>query len=227
MEMRSKLVLLAFAITLFVFVTFVTINSTMDTKREEIVESGMQGVINQVNELQTLLLLGDVYGANMTCIIMNEKLKQLDQSVWKLGLKIDDYRQATEEFYQSPYYKEQKKVFNEQEVLYLSLLKTAKQKCGIMTPTVLFFYQNGEDCDKCDDQSFVLGDINRKADAEIAIFSFDMDLNLTTLRLLHEFYQIDQYPCVVVEDQKACGMQDKSTIIEDICKAQEISLCGN
>ena len=91
--------------------TFLMMNNTFDQKRENIVETGMQEVINQVTELQTLLLMSDVYGENMTCIIMNEKLEQLDSSIWTLGLKIDDYRQATEEFQKSPYYKTQKKLF--------------------------------------------------------------------------------------------------------------------
>ena len=91
-------------------------------------------------------------------------------------------------------------------------------------PVVLFFYK--KECTKCDDQSFVMGDINRKIDDEISIFSFDTDLNLTTVNLLNEFYGIDQYPCLIIEDKKMCGMQDKDVIINTICEYTNISLCS-
>lgn len=225
MEVKKRVFVIALLITIFLFGTLVFLNSLMDDKRETFIETSMKDVVNNANELQTMLLMGDVYGEKMTCLIFSEKLKKLDTSIWTLGLKIDEYRLASEDFLENPWYLDQKTIFNQQEVLYLSLLKKSKQKCGFTTPIVLFFYQNSEDCRKCDDQSFVLGDINRKAGTEVSIFSFDLDRNLTTVNLLKEFYGIGELPCIVIEDRKYCGMQDKDTIINTICQNANISLC--
>lgn len=225
MEIKKRLFLYAFILTLVLFIGLVLLNRFMDNHREQFIENGLQDVVNNANELQTMLLMGDVYGEKMTCLIFSEKLKKLDKSVWTLGLKIDEYRVASQDFLENPWYLEQKTVFNQQEVLYLSLLKRSKQKCGFTTPIILFFYQNSDDCKKCDDQSFVLGDINRKAGTEVSIFSFDIDRNLTTVNLLKDFYDITDLPCLVIEDKKYCGMQDNAMILSTLCQNATISLC--
>ena len=71
----------------------------------------------------------------------------------------------------------------------------------------------------------MLSDINEKIDEEISIFSFDMDMNLTTLKILNQYYEIDEYPCLVIDDKKFCGMQDKSIIIRNLCMVANISVC--
>ena len=142
------------------------------------------------------------------------------------GQKIDQYRVASEEFNKDPYYLEQKQLFNENEMLYLMLLQKVKSECTTQQPIVMFFYQNSEVCRKCDDQSFILTDI-KKADDSVAVFSFDTDLNITTVKLLTQYYEIKEFPCIVVNDAPYCGIQDKNFIIEKICKGSPQSkLCA-
>jgi hypothetical protein len=223
---KTKLFVLALVITVFLFGSFVFVNSVMENKRESFIESGMQETENNANELETMLIMGDVYGDKMTCMVFTEKLKTLDKSIWNLGLKIDEYRQAGQDIFENPWYLSQKTLFNQQEVLYLSLLKKSKQKCGFKTPIVLFFYQNSVDCRKCDDQSFILGDIRRKEGNDIAVFSFDVDRNLTTVNLLKDFYGVNQLPCLVIDDKTFCGIQDRSTIIKTVCQNANITDCS-
>ena len=58
------------------------------------------------------------------------------------------------------------------------------------------------------------------------IFFFDTDLGLTTIKLLDEFYEVDEYPCLVIEDQKYCGIRGKDEILEHVCAATNASFCA-
>ena len=108
------------------------------------------------------------------------------------------------------------------------LLKKLKQTCGFDQVVILFFYQNSTVCGKCDDQSFVLTDINKDIDDEVSILSFDTDLGIPTIKLLVEYYKIHNYPCTVIETQKYEGMFDKKYLMEKICEnSPHVSVCNS
>ena len=105
------------------------------------------------------------------------------------------------------------------------MLQNMKQWCTFNQTTILYFYKKKEDCPDCDAQSFVLTDLNKEIDQEIAIFSFDSDLELPSVSVLESFYDIGPYPCLVVENMTYCGLHDKDDLIDIICKHDDISLC--
>jgi len=217
--------LLAALITLFLLFSLFIINTFFDDAREEYINEEMQQMFNSLNEMQIFLLMSETFGDEMACLASAAKLEELDKSVWKLGVKIDQYRVASEEFQKDPYYLKQKQLFNENEVFYLMLLTKLQRECNLSQGIISFFYQNSEDCKKCDDQSFILSDINREYDEEISIFSFDADLNLTTLKLLENVYNVTNYPCVIINEQPYCGIQGKEFIIDTVCETQNLSFC--
>jgi len=229
MAMKSqtkRMLVVALLITAFLFLSLFLLSSLFDQRRQSFLDSETQKMYNSLNEMQTFMLMSETYGNEMACLAFDAKLKELDTSVWDLGRKIDQYRVASEEFTKDPYYLEQKKVFNENEVFYMMLLQKVKQTCGFKQVVIAFFYQNSEDCKKCDDQSFVLTDINDEIDDEVSIFSYDADLNLTSVNLLKTYYKIDQYPCIIINDRAYCGMFDKKFVMEKICEAEPtISAC--
>ncbi|MBW2998637.1 hypothetical protein KY321_03805, partial [Candidatus Woesearchaeota archaeon] len=183
MALNKSIVFLSLLITVFIFVSLLLLGSYMDLKREEVLNSEFDRMLHDLNEMQSLLLMPDEFTSNVTCIAFREQLNELDSYVWKLGENIDKYRIASEEFYEDEYYFNQKKVFNEYEVQYFLITKRMIEKCDLSKKNILFFYKDSKECGKCDDQSFVLRDINymnRNNDAEInevGVFSFDMDLN--------------------------------------------------
>lgn len=109
--------------------------------------------------------------------------------------------------------------------MYFAMLKNMKEKCEVDQAIVLFFYKKKEECKDCDAQSFVLTDINKKIDEEISIFSFDSNLEISSVNLLETYYKIDEFPCVVIEDKKHCGLINKNNLIKIICEDDNVSLC--
>ena len=227
MAVKKSLFVIAFLITIFMLVTMLFIGKIMDESREKRLDEQVSQLYNEFNDFQTFFLMSQTYGDDMACLAFETKIKEMDKSIWKLGQKIDQYRAATEQFKKNDYYYEQKKIFNENQVLYLLLLKTLKDKCGFKQEIILFFYRNSDDCRKCDDQSFVLTDINKDIDPEVAIFSFDMDLDITKINLLSQFYRTNSLPCIVINETTYCGIKDKDFIIRILCEDQPtISVCN-
>jgi hypothetical protein len=219
MKLKSNITLIAFIITVFLFATLLMLGTMMNNKREDVINAEFQRMYKDFNSMQMLTLIQG-YNDSIVCIAFENKIKDMDNYIWELGEKIDKYRVATEEFQKDKYYLSQKETFNENEVFYYLLMSKMMDKCNITKEPVLFFYKNSADCRKCDDQSFVLTDIREMDDDnEIAVFSFDSDLNLSSVDMFKRYYGVDEYPCLVFTDgTKMCGMQDKDVIVNKICE---------
>lgn len=226
MEMKNQLYILAFLITCFLLATLIIIGNVFDSKREEAINTLIQDTYNNLNEMQTFMLMSEIYGDEMACLAFQSKLSELDKTLWELGIRLDRYRIATEQFEKDPFYLTQKKVFNENEVFYLMLLAKVNSVCGYSQDVISFFYRNAEDCSDCDAQSFVLTDIKRDVDQDIPIFSFDTELNLTSIGLLTRYYRVDGYPCLIINDKTFCGMRDRQFVVDKICETSDIALCA-
>lgn len=226
MEMKNQLYILAFIITCFLLATLIIIGDVFDSKREEAITGLIQDTYNNLNEMQTFMLMSEIYGDEMACLAFRSKLSELDKTLWELGIKLDRYRIATEQFEKDPFYLTQKRVFNENEVFYLMLLAKVNSVCDYNQDVISFFYRNAESCGDCDAQSFVLTDIKRDVDQDISIFSFDTELGLTSIELLTRYYKINGYPCLVINDETFCGMRDRQFIVDKLCETSDIALCA-
>lgn len=225
MAVKKRIFLIAFLVTVFILGIILLIGNILNTERKNTVQDQMK-VINDLNELQVYSLMTDVYGDKMACIAFKKKLQDWDKTLWDLGLKLESYRVASEEFQKDPFYKEQKRLFNENQVLYLMFLTKVKKECNLDQTIITFFYRNAQDCKKCDDQSFILTDIKLELEDNVSIFSLDMDLNITNIELLKEYYGVEQYPCIVINEKKYCGIQDRAFIMKKICPPDGICDTG-
>lgn len=224
MEIKRNVLLLAFLITVFLLASIVLIGNLLNVQRKDYVEDRMT-IIEDMNDLQSYAMMSDVYGSKIACLAFKSKLREWDNSLWDLGMKLEKYRVASEEFRKDPFYNEQKTVFNENQLLYLLFLTKVKKECSLNQTIITFFYQNSDDCKGCDDQSFVLSDIKNDARDSVSIFSFDKDLNITNVKLLMDYYEVEELPCIIINEQKFCGIQNKLFITKQICATQNLEIC--
>lgn len=220
MALKRNLFAIAALITVSLLGVILIIGGVLNDSRKASVNEQMQ-IINDVSELQVYSLMTDVYGDKMSCLAFKTKLQQWDHSLWDLGLKLESYKTATEEFQKDPFYIEQKTKFNNNEVLYLLFLNKVKKDCNLNQSVVSFFYRNSEDCKKCDDQSFILTNIKEDLQENVSIFAFDADLNVTNVNILMQYYDINvgQFPCIIINEQKFCSIQDKKFILNKLACA--------
>jgi len=225
MEVDKKLLLTAGAITALLFATIFGLNTLLNERREEIVLNRMQELTEEFSETQTMMYLMQAYGENVTCIALREQMSYLDEKIWKLGNKIDSYQKVVKEYSDNPFYLNQKSKFNRQEVMYLSMMKEMKQECEINQTIVVYFYGRCDEGVKCDEQSYVLTYINERIDDEIALFSFDTDLNVASVGLLKAIYNITELPAIVVEEHKYEGFHNKNEVESILCNHSNLSIC--
>lgn len=230
MAVKKRIFLIGFVITVLIFISIVLSNSLINEKREDVVVDRMNAVVEEYEDMQTLLLMSDFFGEEATCVALKRMLANMNKELWGLGQRIDSYRMVTEEFRKNPFYVEQKKTFNRREVLYFSMLKRMKEMCDLNQTIVTYFYRKKEECPDCDAQSFVLSDIkhdleNIDRDEELAIFSFDVNMELPSIDLLVEVYNVTEYPCVIIENTPHCGLRDKDELKSLLCSASKLSIC--
>ncbi len=225
MVTNKKILFLAFILTLFLFISIYFTNILINKARENAILERMDMILENYEDMQTLSLMADVYGDEGICLSMDAMLTTMNKDIWDTGGKIDQYRLVTEDFMEDPFYLEQKRRFNRNEVLYFSMLKQMKEKCAVHQTAVLFFYKKKEACPDCDAQSFVLTDV--KKDLELAVFSFDSDLALAPVAILESYYNITTYPCTVVDETPYCGLYDKTEISAILCRHNVTALCAN
>ncbi len=219
MEIRRSVFLVAFLITVILLLSLLVMGNIMNDARKNHVEEQMK-IISSMSDINIYLLMSDLYGDDMACVAFKTKLKEWDRTLWDLGMKLERYRIATEEFQREEFYLENKKLFNENQLLYMLFLKKMKEDCEIETSILSFFFKDAKECDKCDDQSFILTDIKLRADEEVSIFAYDLDLDLPNIRILADYYDIEDYqlPCVVVDENVFCGIRSRQFLTEKICE---------
>jgi len=226
MAVDKKIFVTAGIITIVLFGLIYIANDLLNYQRVSELEKLRDEVIDELENMKAFTAISDFIGEEENCDILQTQLKYFDKSVWDLGKKLDSYEEASRNIFVNPYYKQQKKRFIVNELLYLSMLEKMKKTCNSDMPiTIIYFYANAKDCSDCDAQAFVLTDINNEIDEELAIFSLDLDLDLIATNVLAEYYNISFLPCTVIESNVQCGLQDKKTIINHICEKTKISLC--
>jgi len=227
MEIKKGLFVKAFLITLALLISIYSLNLYLNSEREKYLDERMNSVVDDFEEFQALSNLMNVFGENATCLTLNSQLRLMDTKIWALGEKIENYHLISKDYMNDPYYHQLKEKFNRQEVIYLSDLKEMKRRCGLSQLEILYFYRRAEDCPACDDQAYVLNYFNQYIDPEVAVFSFDADLNSSSVGVLQGIYNITEYPCLVVGERVACGLQDKNALEIVLCTESNntISIC--
>lgn len=226
MEIDKKLFIVSAIITVLLFTLIYSLNIFLNSEREATLTQKMDEVIDEYEELQTLSLMAEIFGDKAACLTFQSSIKELDKNLWDLGMKIEKYRSLTEEYMYDPFYLNQKKKFNRREVIYYLFLKDLNLKCNFDQNIILFFYKKAEECPDCDPMSFVLTDIKKEYGDEVAIFSFDVNMDLPSVNVLLNLYNITDFPCTVINDEPVCGLHNKKEVIESICRTNSFSGCN-
>ena len=87
------------------------------------------------------------------------------------------------------------------------LKKRISERCKTPFTTVFYFYGNQENCEDCEKQSYVL-DAAREKYPELRSYSFDYNLDLSTIRALRSIYKVGEpLPALVVNGKTYAGFR--------------------
>jgi hypothetical protein len=92
---------------------------------------------------------------------------------------------------------------------YLLVLEQ-KERCGITTPYLMFFYSS--DCIDCQKQSYALAEI-RDEHPELRVYAFDYNLDLPAVQTLKTAYKLDgTLPALIINNKVYMGVQEKESV---------------
>ncbi len=87
------------------------------------------------------------------------------------------------------------------------LSKKIAQRCGQKIATVFYFYGSKDSCSDCVKQGYVLDALRAKYPA-LRVYSFDYNLDLSTIKALTSIYKVqDTLPGLVVQGKTSSGFK--------------------
>lgn len=121
--------------------------------------------------------------------------------------KLADRISFTEQSVQGDQIDVLKKQYTLLQVKDFLLKKRISERCKTPLSTVLYFYATDKECDDCNKQGYVL-DAIRGERPEVRVYSFDYNLDLSTIKALRSVYKIgDTLPALVVNGKTYSGFQ--------------------
>ncbi len=94
------------------------------------------------------------------------------------------------------------------EISHWMFEKKMSANCGHNRNWILYFYSNVEsECSDCNDQGFILSHLKKKYGNDIAIYSFDKNLQVDSLSMIKKLYNVNTYPAIVINDKNLSGLQ--------------------
>lgn len=87
------------------------------------------------------------------------------------------------------------------------LKKRISERCKTPLTTVLYFYGTQQNCEDCTRQGYVL-DAARQKYPELRIYSYDYNLDLSTIRALRSIYKVSEpLPTLVINGKTHAGFK--------------------
>ena len=96
------------------------------------------------------------------------------------------------------------------------LVKKLKHMCNVNYSIILFFYSNEDKyIDKCKKQGYIL-DYIRKQDNNVRLYAIDVDLELESVNILKERYNITSVPNLVINGKRYDEFVNKTRLLDII-----------
>lgn len=133
-------------------------------------------------------------------------LEELAKRMEQLGPKIDFLEKQASK----PKLINLKKYYSLLEIKHWLAIKNANKNCDSDFVPILYFYSNAE-CSTCIEQGVAL--LHQKIlNQKLMIYSFDVDLDLSAIKILKTGHNITTVPTVVIAGKKHEGLQDEDEL---------------
>lgn len=213
--------LLAFMITLVVFILGLLLGLVIESKRTSYLNEKYQkhSLDFQSSQLQFtyLLTLKDKSSCDLVYQGLDQALNELGKTEEKLiEYQFDNKISETEfELLRRQYILE--------ELRYSFLSKNVKDYCDLDFIRLIFFYT--KKCPDCDKQAVVLDYFKNLFKQKLLIFPVDESLEEPLIRLIKTQYNITSYPTLII-DEKKFSFLSKDELFKRICqKLPQEELC--
>lgn len=183
--------LAVFATTTLIFLIGLVIgNKISDTKLSKVdtLEQDLRTDTMAV-ELQYLLLAED------PCSSVNSTT--LSEELYEIGAKLDFMEQRLGKKNQDVI--RLKDYYSLLELRHWLFIKKQQKECNTDNTLVLYFYSNLGDCNRCEEQGFVLNYLRKKYPS-VNVYSFDINIDNMAMDTVKTMFGVNKAPTVVINE---------------------------
>jgi hypothetical protein len=218
-ELSIRKYVIAFAITCLVFFLGLALGLVIDQKRVAYLQDAEQQNKIDYDSLQLqYLYISSLSPDNQSCVALTKTLEYSLSNLEINRIRLESYSQQSS--LNKNEYGQVERQYLVAEIQYWLLAKKTKEFCNSDIITVLNFYRSAENCAQCDEQGFVLSYLKEIFKEKLLIFSFNVERSSEPMvDILKNTYGIDQYPTLIVNDEKFAGFSSKEIILHKICSS--------
>jgi len=215
--------LLAFVITLIVFLLGVFLGNIVSTARIEFSENIAAQQRSEYDSLQLQYLYVSEFLEQENCPAASQAL---DQNLRNLEVA----RQKLENFIESGNEKELRTIKRDYmlaEIRYWLLSRKAKQTCKDNVVTILYFYST-KNCKDCDIQGAVLTSLKNTFKDKLLIFSIDSNFeDEAMIKIIKDSFNLKTTPSLLINNQPKEEFVSKKELKEIICSqfTEQVEQC--
>ncbi|MDD5178010.1 MAG: hypothetical protein PHT54_01870 [Candidatus Nanoarchaeia archaeon] len=216
-EFKKRRYLIAFFITLFVFVIGMLVGFSFNKQRENYLSGVMDAQRMDYDSLQLQYAFVDTMKTEGVCSGISQAMSKSVSDLEELRVRIEDY--STDDSFTKVDYETLKRDYLLAQIKYWLLDKQSKRICDRDSVSVLYFYINEDDCSECSTQSYVLTYLKKLFGEKLLVFSMDSEFkNEPLVDIVVNTYNITEYPTLVVDNEVYPGLMESDGLKPVICE---------
>lgn len=193
----KKIYLAAGIITAIIFISGIFIGQLVNEDNVESLKKEVIKLEEDIREERLNLELIKEAPSGKKCELLELKMEDLIKRIGEFQNKADYYEQHKK--LNDPEYQQVKKRYMRLLIRHWLLFSDLKKECRKTATTIFYFYT--KPCEECIDQGVVLTNLKKKHEEELAIYPFDIHLNVSSLEMLTKAYGIKEYPSLVINEE--------------------------
>jgi len=208
-QLNPRVLISAVIISAMLFSAGLFTGYAINRERLFTVEDDIREILRLVEDLQLQFLFFDVLGENSTCPLLSATLSDINEKSYEIGSKLTEYGSG-DEIQDYTNYIELKREYSRLLTGYWLLANKVQDSCSLNATTVVYFFS--KECERCDDQGFILSYLKRIYEERLLIFALDADFDEPSIQALKVYFNVTSYPSLIVDGELHEGFYPKEEL---------------
>src|SRR3989338_383660 len=199
MKVDWKKYVIVFFITSALFLTAIYLSNYFNNRKLENLKSIQDKISIDILSTETkFTLLQELACKEVDKTFLSDELNELAQKIEYSERNLGGQNESVTDL---------KKYYSLLQIKDYLLMRRLKERCGIKSNFILYFYSNTGDCPECGKQGLILTALREKY-PELRVYSFDYHLDSPAVRALISIYKVGRdLPGLVIDGQLQPGHQ--------------------
>jgi thiol-disulfide isomerase/thioredoxin len=203
------MIITALIISSLLFISGIFVGYSINQEKLSSIEKTIKEIISDIQNFQLQFLFIDILGENGTCPFLMDTLYEINKKSYEIGLKLESYGKESEiKDYNE--FLTQKREYSRLLINYWLLSNKLKKSCKTDFNTIVYFYSR--ECERCDDQAFILTYLKKTHGEKVLVFALDGDLDEPSIKVLKINYNITSYPYLIVNEKGFAQFMSKNDL---------------